>query len=59
MKKWAPWFAWYPVTTLGGRSVWLRRIERRWNAETNFRILTSWDPGDYDGAWEYRLSKHA
>lgn len=53
--KWEAWFAWRPVQTLSGRWVWLRTIERRWNPNINFRILAAWDPGDYDGAYEYRM----
>lgn len=47
---WGRWFAWYPVRTLSGRLVIWRWIERRWNPNTNFNLLTSWDPGDYDGS---------
>lgn len=53
---WGRWFAWYPVRTLSGRLVIWRWIERRWNPNTNFNLLTSWDPGDYDGSWEYRMA---
>lgn len=49
----SPWFAWFPVKTECGATVWLEYVERVWDAETNFRILAAWDPGDYDGAWRY------
>ena len=26
--QWKPWFAWRPVTTIGGRKVWWQRIYR-------------------------------
>ena len=28
LRRWVPWFAWRPVTTIGGRKVWWQRIYR-------------------------------
>lgn len=51
--RWRVWFAWYPVN-IKGRLVWLRRVHRRWNPNINFNIIDPYDPGDYDGGWEYK-----
>jgi hypothetical protein len=51
--QWVAWRAWFPVSTLGGRLVWLRAVERKWNPDIN-----SWGYGGYsgyDGGYEYRL----
>jgi hypothetical protein len=53
--KWEKWFAWYPVETIGHHWAWLKTVGRRWNWKMNFRIIDPYDPGDYDGGWEYRL----
>jgi hypothetical protein len=50
---WQPWFAWYPVKTQDGYRVWLETVFRKWNYEKNFRIIDPYDPGDYDGGWDY------
>ena len=52
--KWAPWFAWHPVRTIGGRLVWLRRIERAWDKDLNWWGDASGYAGT-DGGWSYRL----
>lgn len=57
--KWEPWFAWFPVYTLSGSLVWMTLIMRRWNTNINFRIIDTYDCGDYDGAWEYQKKDDA
>jgi hypothetical protein len=47
------WFAWYPVLTEQRKWAWLRKVVRVWNPQARLVFLTSYDPGDYEGAWEY------
>lgn len=53
--EWHQWFAWLPVDTECGNRVWMESVERRWNVKKNFRVIDPYDPGDYDGGWDYRL----
>jgi hypothetical protein len=47
---------WWPVQTIGGRTVWpFQMVQRRWNPKLYFRAIWMDDPGDYEGGWEYRL----
>lgn len=52
--KWSAWFAWHPIRTESGNFLWLQHVERIWDEKRNFTILTSYDPGDYKGGWNYR-----
>ena len=53
---WHKWFAWHPVKTLGGRMIWLRSVERKFNPNGGaFSIVDVYDHGDFYGAFEYRL----
>lgn len=47
------WFAWFPVITMQGKVAWLRKVVRVWNPEGSIQVLTSYDPGEYVGSWEY------
>lgn len=44
INEWHPMFAWWPVTTIDGKRVWLERVERR------YRNSSWWE--DY---FDYRL----
>lgn len=52
--NWQLWFAWYPVTTLGGRNVWLIMVERSWRVEAGNYWMFDGYSGRDDG-WVYRL----
>jgi hypothetical protein len=51
---WHLWFAWYPVWTDDGLIIWLEKVRRRWDTERNFRIYDAYDPGMYEGGWQYQ-----
>jgi hypothetical protein len=55
--KWHNWFAWHPVLTEARDVAWLASVQRRWDAEANFRVIHACDPGMCDGGWEYRSAK--
>ncbi len=54
-KQWRPWFAWHPIRTLGGKLVWMKKVERYWNPMTNLQSVHPEDRGEYAGSWEYRM----
>lgn len=54
-KQWRPWFAWHPVRTLGGKLVWMKKVERYWNPKVDMWMIHPDDRGEYRGGWEYRL----
>ena len=44
VEPWQPWFAWYPVNTINGEQIWLRKIYRR----------CVWHYGGDNGKWDKR-----
>jgi hypothetical protein len=56
IKVWGVWFAWHPVKTVGGRRVWLRRVDRAWNLELDHWAYDGYS--GFDGGWSYRMPLH-
>ncbi len=44
-KKWEPWFAWRPVTTLNGDHIWGKKIYRR--TQQHYDGLQVWHTYQY------------
>lgn len=55
---WQETFLIFP-TEIKNQLVWLETVERRWNPNKNFRCIDHYDPGEYDGGWDYRLKEPA
>ena len=45
LSKWQPWFAWRPVTTVGGDRVWCRKIYRK--AHQHYDGVQVWHTYEY------------
>ena len=54
INQWLDWFAWHPITTMSGRTVWLVKVQRRWSENVNPWCDSSGYSGT-DGGYEYRL----
>jgi len=54
-EQWHSWWAWHPVRTKEGVLVWLEPVQRRWNPDTNLRIIDPYDRGEYEGGYEYTI----
>jgi hypothetical protein len=53
--EWHRWFAWRPVRTLGGRLVWWKFVDRRWDMDGGYWHDDFSGYTQPSGGWEYRL----